>query len=106
MKIAIVTPFYRPSIGGMQESLGVFADYLVSQGCTVRIYTSQRQRLDELPIVSFRRLQNFPGHSVEAGTEVRRFAAGGLLDGLLGFAYAVCFKLYRPAAGFFYNIYQ
>ena len=103
MKIAVITPFYAPSIGGMQETLRVCSEYMASQSCEVRVYTSRRLRMDELPLISFRRSKTLPAYEVMQGVKVHRFECGGFLDAFYGFAYAVSYKLCRPLAPRFYD---
>ncbi len=98
-RIAVVTPLYAPSLGGVQETLRLFCAFLAENGHEVRVYTSQLRRMDEIRMGQFKTVKNFPAEEVKDGVRIKRCPAGGLLEAALGFLAAVSRKLRLPISG-------
>ena len=106
MRIAFITPLYFPSVGGTQAWLDLLGKYLVSQGHEVRVYTSQRSRMEEPRIGHWRAIKHFPSDEIKNGVQIRRFPCGGWLEMLLGVARSAAGKLHLPFRGVFKDLYE
>ncbi len=105
-KLVLITPFYYPSMGGVQECFRLFAEYFVSQGWKVQVHTSQLQDIDDIRVKELKRIHNFLSYQVKDGIEIFRYEGGGLLESVLGLAYAVSYKIKLPVADKFFLKYR
>ncbi len=106
IKIAIVTPFYEPSIGGIQQTMRISAEYLVEQGMKVKVFTSQFNKMNEIKTGNCKVVRNFVPHEVKNGVDIQRFDCGGVASAFWSLCYALCYRIYRPASNFFHFIFQ
>ena len=103
MKITILTPLYWPSIGGVQVSMRLSAEYLAKQGHEVTVLTTQMAHSDEGNVRHFRRVEHFPASETHQGVTIRRFPTGGGLDSIYGVLFALAYRLRLP---FWRSLYQ
>ena len=96
MKLVLLTPFYFPSMGGVQETFRLFGEYFVKKGWKVQVHTSQLQGIDDVRIADMRRIRNFMPYQVKDGIEIFRYDGGGLVAAVRGLIYAVSHKLKLP----------
>ena len=96
MKIAVLTPFYDPSVGGVQETMRVFAEYFASNGCQVAVFTSQCLGIDQASRRFFRSVHPLHPVQTRSHVEVHRFPYGGLGDGMRQIFSRVGYKFGEP----------
>jgi glycosyltransferase involved in cell wall biosynthesis len=106
MKLVLLTPFYFPSMGGVQETFRLFGEYFVKKGWKVQVHTSQLQGIDDVRITDIIRVRNFMPYQVKDGVEIFRYDGGGLTAALLGLFYAVSYRLKLPITGTLFRAYR
>ena len=105
-RIAIITPLYYPSMGGVQIFAHLLAKYSARQGSSVRVYTSQMADHNELNPRRFQHIDHFSPEETKDSVEIRRFPCGGVVDFILGMAYALSVKLKLPVQNSLYTWYR
>ena len=106
LRVAVLTPLYRPSLGGVQETMRLYCEYLTERGFEVRVYTSQLRRMDELKTGQWKTVRNFPSEELKNGIRITRFPAGGVWEAVLGLCSAASLKLHLPFARTLRRIYR
>lgn len=106
MKLVLLTPFYFPSMGGVQETFRLFGEYFVGQGWKVQVHTSQLHGIDDVRITDIRKVRNFMPYQVKDGIEIFRYDGGGLTAAILGLFYSVSYKLKLPITGALFRAYR
>lgn len=106
LRVAIVTPLFWPSVGGIQTFVRDIARHLQENGDTVCVFTSRvssdraidpRLANVERDLPERERLDNF---------EIRRYDSGGRAAWLWGLGYRVLYRLKLPQNRWFYDRFQ
>lgn len=95
MRLAILTPLFWPTVGGVQTMVYEVGAYAASQGHAVSVWTSNVQGPEDLGILKPLTTRRFKDREILRGIEVRRYPAGGAASLGMGLVYAAAWRLWH-----------